>query len=456
MFAKRYSINLQAHYDRIANALAPQNKKDQPFDTHGAPSYPRPSTVYTEIHVEPSLLLFVAEGGDKYRPYGYRIKPGGTLESLPAKSRNYAMPDVPEIDWSFIISVIFSLFVILLGYNTMSGEKESGTMRLTLSNSISRIRVLMAKYCAVMLTVSIPLLVGIIISLLVSLAFIPHIFSLNIVLRLIMLLFVALTFFSLFTFLSIGISAIGRQSSLVLMVLLGIWVVCIVLPNVSGIISEEIVKAPSEYDISMQGKNVANETVDNMMRYYLDMNSPDFKGFFPSIEAAQKDMVTLYTNLNQSLRNIEMNYDNIMKKRARTAQKLSKISPIALFHSIFENFAGTGILQEDRFMSDIIAYSRTYDDYVQEKVGELIVNPSVSWGLAAWVDDGENISSQHIPGPEPKEYEGNKSDFPRFLNTTTSIVRIINDSIVDMAALLIWNIVLAMVAFIAFNYADVR
>lgn len=456
IFAKRYSLHLQAHYDRIANASAPQNKEDQPFDTHGAQSYPRPSTVYTEIYTDPSPLLFVAEGGDKYRPYGYRIKPGGTREPLPAKSRNYAMPDVPEIDWSFIISVVFSLFIVLLGYNTLSGEKESGTMRLTLSNSVSRIGVLMAKYCAVMLTVSIPLLIGIIISLLVSLVYIPHIFSLNIVLRLILLLIVAFMFLSLFTFLSIGISAIGRQSSLVLMVLLGVWVVCIVLPNVSGVISEEIAKVPSEYEISMQEKNVTKETVANMMKYYLDMSSPDFKGFFPSVEAAQKDMVTLYTNFYQSLRNIEMNYDNTMKNRARTAQRLSKISPIALFRSISENFAGTGILQENRFISDVHAYSRTYDDYILGKVGELIVTPSISWGLAAWVNDGENISSQHIPAPEPQEYEGNKSDFSRFSNKTNSIIRIIDDSFVDMAVLLIWNLILAMGAFIAFNNADVR
>ena len=454
IFVKRYTIQLNAYYDRVAHASAPE--QDQTFDTRGGNTYPRPSTIHTELYAEPSMLMFAVEGGDKNRPVGYRVKPGGTLEPLPAKPRNYAMPDTPEIDWSFIISVIFSLFVILLGYNAFSGEKEQGTLRLTLSNSMSRLEVLIAKYCAVMITLLIPLLAGTIISLLIVTASVPQLLTLNIVSRLLLLFFATLLFFSLITFLTLGLSAVINQSTLVLMVLLGAWVVGIIIPNISVIISEEIAQVPSEYDISIQEKIVYDDIVTTMMKYYLDMSSPDFKGFFPSVQAAQEEMVSFYTDMNRTLRNIETNYNNAMRNRAQTAHMLSKISPVALFRSSVENFAGTDINQEDRFLSDVHAYSRTYDDYIREKVGELVVTPSVSLQVVAWIDDGTKKTTKHIPYPKPREYEGNKADFPGFSNTTHSTARLLNDSLPDLTGLLLWNIVLCLGAFVAFLRADVR
>ena len=58
--------------------------------------------------------------------------------------------------------------------------------------------------------------------------------------------------------------------------------------------------------------------------------------------------------------------------------------------------------------------------------------------------------------PAPKEYEGDKSDFPKFIPTKPSTVERLNDALLDLAGLLLWNVILAMASFSAFIKYDVR
>ena len=98
------------------------------------------STVSITLTRLPSSLLFMSEGGDTNRPSQFKLAPKGSLSVIPADEGNYTLPDIPELDRTFIISIIFSLYVILLGYDAISGEREQGTLRLILSNPIGRIK----------------------------------------------------------------------------------------------------------------------------------------------------------------------------------------------------------------------------------------------------------------------------------------------------------------------------
>ena len=49
------------------------------------------------------------------------------------------------IDFGFIVQVVLSLFAIVFTYDAINGERESGTLKLVLSNSIARGQYLFAK-----------------------------------------------------------------------------------------------------------------------------------------------------------------------------------------------------------------------------------------------------------------------------------------------------------------------
>lgn len=64
------------------------------------------------------------------------------------------------IDLAYVISMILSLFAILLVFDSFSGEREQGTLKLILSGPVGRIQLLIGKFLGALLTMAVPLTVG--------------------------------------------------------------------------------------------------------------------------------------------------------------------------------------------------------------------------------------------------------------------------------------------------------
>lgn len=77
------------------------------------------------------------------------------------------LPQFSDIDWVFIISVLLSFIAMLLTYDSFCGERQLGTLRLILSGSIPRYKVLFGKYFGAVFTLGVPLLTGLLISLVI-------------------------------------------------------------------------------------------------------------------------------------------------------------------------------------------------------------------------------------------------------------------------------------------------
>ena len=73
--------------------------------------------------------------------------------------KNDTLPNFTELDWTFIIGLVMSFMAILFTYDAISGERETGTLSLLMSNSVSRATVLLAKFMVAFLTLMVPLLI---------------------------------------------------------------------------------------------------------------------------------------------------------------------------------------------------------------------------------------------------------------------------------------------------------
>lgn len=413
-------------------------------------SYQNPSTLSTNLYRMPSPLLFVAEGGNQYRPYGYTLKPKGRLDPLPSGPRNFKLPEIPELDWSFIIKIIFSLYVVLLGYAAVSGEKEQGTLCLILSNSIGRVKLLVAKYISILLTVVVPLVTGVIISLIIIGIFIPKILTLNILSRVLVMFLLTLVYLSVFTLLSLMISSLVHRSSLVLLVLLALWVLfAIVIPNASDILSQRFSKVPSEYQMAKRVEPMIEQQVWARIN---EVRERVKRGELKTEEEVKRETDRAYEEGQEGIVMYYKKYENDMKQRAATAQNLSRISPTALFQYASESIAQTGVKREEQFLKDVRDYAHIYDDYILKKIGKLV-------GISPWTFSGGiiiNGKSIYIESPRPEEYQGDKSDFPRFVESEPSLASSLRSALFDIAALMLWNIFLAILAFSSFLYKDIR
>ena len=210
-----------------------------------------PSTRGIFLYPSPSPLKFLAEGGDKALPYGYLLTPMGVVDPLPSNTRNIRMPEIPELDWAFLVKIVFSLYAILLGYSAVAGEKEDGTLSLSLANPLGRIRFLAAKGCAILLTLCIPLAAGMLLSLIITGIQNPGIFSGAVLVRIFVMVVLSLVFISVFVSLALFFSSMINPSSLALFLLLAGWFCfAVVMPNTSGIAAQLFAKGPTEYQVS--------------------------------------------------------------------------------------------------------------------------------------------------------------------------------------------------------------
>lgn len=408
------------------------------------------STMMTRLYRAPTPLLFMAEGGAKTDPAGYTLSPKMTLAALPAAPPNYKMPEVPELDWAFIVKVVFSLYVILLGFEAVSGEKERGTLRLVLSNQAGRAKVLTAKYLAILAGAAIPLVIGSLVSLIVIGLFLPGVLGAAFAARVALFLAAALAYLSLFAFLGLFFSALILRSSLALLVLLAFWIFfAFFIPDSSGILAEKFAEVPSEYQMA---KSLGPTVQDQVWKRIASIQARVEKGEFKTEQEVLAEADRAFEDGQDSVRKLYDDYALAMKARAGAARRISRVSPAALFQYAAEALSETGPRADGRFLEDVRNFSRVYDDYILKKVGRVVGTSPWSFSTAAMLN-GKYINLQ---SPQPLEYRGDKSDFPKFEERPRSLGSALAGALGDLAGLLVWNILLAGLAFSAFLRADVR
>jgi ABC-type transport system involved in multi-copper enzyme maturation permease subunit len=410
----------------------------------------RPDTRYVFLTRQPNPLLFLAEGGDLDRPASYYLMGKGYFNASAPRPRDYKLPDIPKLDWSFIVKTVFSLYVVLLGYAAVSGEKEMGTLRLVLSNPVGRARFLAAKYAAVMAAALIPLAVGCVVSLGILGVSLPQILTWGLASRVLALLALSAAYLSLFAFLSLLVSSVMRRSSLALLTLLAAWVFfAVLIPDTSGILAEKLAKVQSDYDAAKSiGPMIQKEVWSKIGALQPRID----KGELKTEVAIKAEADKAFEEGQEKVRFFEKSYEDSIAARAGLARSLARISPVAMFQYAAEDLAGSGLGREEAFRADLQAYARQFDAYVLKKSGKVVGQSNWSFSTSVTL----NGKTVQIGSPRAEEYKGDMSDFPRFVERAPRLGDGVKGAAGDIAGLLLWNIVLAVAAFGAFLRADVR
>jgi ABC-type transport system involved in multi-copper enzyme maturation permease subunit len=145
------------------------------------------------------------------------------------------------LDLEFIVKTILSLFAILFTYDTISGEREMGTLKLNLSNQVKRSTFIIGKLLGNFLLILLPFIIPLLLGLLI-LQFIPGIeFTGEDWIRTILLVFGFMLYLVAFYSLGIMVSSLTRSSNISFLILLMLWVVFIaIVPRVAVLTAQSI------------------------------------------------------------------------------------------------------------------------------------------------------------------------------------------------------------------------
>ena len=292
-----------------------------------------------------------------------------------------------SIDLSFVISMILSLFAIVLVFDSFSGEREQGTLKLLLSTSAGRVHLLIGKFFGALVSLAIPLTIGFLevmvlwsVSSRLSLEASSW-FGLG------LLYLFSLLFLSSFLALALLVSLYARESSSCLMWLLLMWVlVAIVIPQGGEYLSEYL--RPQETRESTV--RAAEQASRDFSRAYANIpysQKSEWNGFrmnptegeailgitqdeIPDRIEFNKKAFPLKFRLAEERRRVFESYAIALRSWSRMRNNVMRSSLCVLFNNVSQAIAGTDI---DSYEIAVLR-ARMYHDalmtYLEPKIGK--------------------------------------------------------------------------------------
>ena len=416
----------------------------------------------------PSMLSMFALGLDPFMPDKAVTSRSGLFRA--AKEPGIDNPQsllFGKADFLFNVSFIVSLAALIFTFNSISGEKEKGTLRLTIANSIPRGQILLAKIVGNYVVILIPFLVSLLFALLILDAS-PNIsiVSPQVYPSLLIILFVTFLFLLVMVSLGVFVSTLTHNSLTSIVMLLFFWVILVLaIPKVSPMIAEIIYPIESQSIMSFR-KQIASEDVqeefDQKRGELFDKcqtahgvplgggASSHPKSAADKKAYAQFERELSLLNLNEKcqkrtanvIRKIEQEYKNKRNVQASIAMNLSRISPVSCYTYLLSELAGTGVTEPENFDKN----AQRYQDEVKRSVYDNYF--SISYG---GVGTGTATMIYSIDG-----FDESKASIPEMHYRHQTLAEALQAGWADILLLFLFNILFFAVAFLSFRKYDVR
>ncbi|MEW6457199.1 MAG: ABC transporter permease subunit [Acidobacteriota bacterium] len=336
-----------------------------------------------------------------------------------------------KIDFLFIIKVVMSLVAMIFTFNAISGEKEQGTIRQILSNSIHRYKIVIAKYLGNFIILLFPFILGLTLGLLIVITSSDtQLLSSNHLLRIIFMFLIALIYISLFLNLGLFISVITKRSWTSIVFLLFIWVIFVhVIPQISGMIAETLYPVKSvrvlNIEKDIQKKSIEKEQSKELQEIFMKNNYDELRK--PIVEKYKKILA-------ERLRNIDQEHKNRKRVQRIIANTISRTSPSSSLTFIFSELSNTGILEMENFITSALQFQNLIEANVYADTYTDDVGSGMSVKLGA----------------------GDFSNIPRFNYRKVEFVKSILSIQLDLFLLILFNALLFSLSAFLFITYDVR
>jgi len=265
-----------------------------------------------------------------------------------------------SVDYAFVVRVVLSLMVIFLAYNSIAEEKTQGTLRLVLANPLSRGRLLFGKFLGGLFVILGSLSIATLIAMLVMVLYPAVSLDRDLALRVLGMWGVSALYLGTFFTLSLMVSTVVSRPSVALLVLLQIWIVVIVIyPNVSVILSQHVMRLPSQEELADRRRA--------LFEPYERQHNETNQAFNKMVESGQHDDMDLITRnfevnaqRTELYHRVDSEYTQKLTRQTHLAQNLGLLSPSVLYDVAVQRLAGTDIREFDSFMEGVERHWQRY------------------------------------------------------------------------------------------------
>ncbi len=368
------SVHLREHPKRVQNYHNAVNGYQNRLVSHAEDSlYKLAEQGPGYLYKKPSDLRFCVEGGETFLPSNaeggfIRWGKGAPLEesfwilAYPSVTPDLhnVRPNVTKVDWGFIIGYILSLIALLFTFDSISYEREQGTLRLMFANSIPRHTVLIGKFLGALISIYIPFTLAVLVNLLIISTSSDVSLDAEAWGRLGLIFLITLLYISLFLALGLLVSARVHRSAVSLVILLLIWVTFVVfMPSTLVSIAGRSTLPTSTLGFSERSDQLEKELEREYDTFLLSSSNKTLTQVLPVAgEYVIKDAAGQERLHEERLKQ--------QISQVRRARAITQISPVTIFQHLLESFAGTGFERHLQFLENVKSYARQYREFIAD------------------------------------------------------------------------------------------
>ena len=341
----------------------------------------------------PSVLSIFASGLDQYIPDKVITSRTGLFRTTKDVSGDSPALLFGQMDFFFNVCFVASLVALVFTFNCISGERQAGTLRLMLSNPVSRSHILLSKIIGAYVSLLIPLVMSVLIaSIILELSQDISILLPGLYPAFLIILGVTLVYLLTMVTLGVLISGMTQKPILSMTVSLFVWVILVLaLPKVGTLLARIIYPVEAEQvvnlrkhmtlddlqetykqksvDIHKKYTHLSGKTINN---YYLEKLYKNGAIASPQemqiVAPLDEELTALVKETEEQIKNelghIEQDHKNKMNLQNTIAMTISRLSPACCYSYLVCGLSNTGTGEYDRFIEN----AREFQDLVKKTI----------------------------------------------------------------------------------------
>jgi len=430
---QEHPVRMQKYYDATTKSLNTLRSRTDLFSiAQEGPGY---------LYKKPSPLYFCAEGGDIFLSNFVYATPSIQITNnlrgfwslhYPGAFPNSSniRPETIKVDWEFVIGYVLSLIAILFTFDSISGERERGTLRLMLANSVPRHTVLIGKLLGALVSISVPFTLAILMNLLIISTSSEVHLGTDVWLRLVTIFIISILYLCAFLALGLLVSSSVQNSAASLVILLLTWCTFVVfIPSTVASIASGF-SNPMTYDEFYKRQRQHQK---ELREEYLALLK-ETRGFENKKIQIDSEYVVKGTEQEERL-----TQEHLTQQigQIQLARSVTRISPVTLIQHLLEVFVGTGFERHQQFLENVQRYARAYREFVTDM-------------------DRADPDSLHIFGVREgmSQKPVNPESIPTF-EDKLSLSRDFNAAAIDLFLLILLFVILMSATYLRFVSIDV-
>jgi ABC-2 type transport system permease protein len=395
--------------------------------------------VKQQLMKKPSGLAFISEAENGALPDGISADYFSIDNPQHIKSSTAFPGSFTSMDWTNILIYFISFICICFGYNAFSGERVDGTLKLMLTQLVTRWQIILGKFLGIFTVIVIPVVLGMIFNLVIiglsgQVAIQP-----GDVLVILFFFLVSLLFISLNILLSFLVSLLTSTPAQSLGIGLIVWIIlAIIVPNTSWLLAGKLSPVESVAETSLvEDKTRTEETKGCSWNwdYHWANQAPN-----PQVFEREKCKNTV-TRVHNEIWN---EYRNQIIHQTHTAIDLTRLSPFGIFRFVGENLSDNGFAGYCNFYNQFQDYHTSFQKFIREKDAADPQSYHMIWN--------ESYNTQTFMSNKKVAY----AEIPQFRYKPPSLVQALHNTLPDLLWLVCWCVGLFFITFVAFVRYDVR